>query len=315
VAAGEVWQVNHGLREAVLSLQRRSEEHDKVERELRAREAHFQRRCEDLERCLDERTRQLEEEIQKGKAAEEMQRNLKKDAEKKPQDNKTPSTLRPTATLFAHEVANSLNGILACLQLLNLKVQDQGFEDPELKSLVESATEEIKRLGSLLKNFRSFVQPQNYDFEPTDLRKIIDEIIAEDRLLYESNGVRLKCEFSDTLLPMMLDQEKIKQAILSICQNAVEAMPSGGVLTFRGYESEGRIFLEISDTGAGIPKGLEVFEPFRTTKPLSSGLGLPIVSQIISAHKGTIDYASEAGKGTTFKIALPAAGREGPIRL
>ena len=234
---------------------------------------------------------------------------------KSAQDTKTPSTLRPTATLFAHEVANSLNGIFACLQLLNLKAQDQGFEDPELKSLVGSATEEIKRLGSLLKDFRSFVQPQNYDFEPTDLRKIIDEIIAEDRLLYESNGVRLKCEFSDTLLPMMLDQEKIKQAILSICQNAVEAMPSGGVLTFRGYESEGRIFLEISDTGAGIPKGLEVFEPFRTTKPLSSGLGLPIVSQIISAHKGTIDYASEAGKGTTFKIALPAAGREGLIRL
>ena len=81
------------------------------------------------------------------------------------------------------------------------------------------------------------------------------------------------------------------------------------------YESEGRIFLEIGDTGAGIPKELEVFAPFRTTKPLSSGLGLPIVSQIISAHNGTIDYASAAGIGTTFKIALPAAGREGPIRL
>lgn len=232
--------------------------------------------------------------------------NVKKDAEKNSQDTNTDSTLRPTTTLFVHQVANSLNGTLACLQLLNLKVQDQGFEDPELKSLVKSATEEIKRLGSLLKDFRSFVQPQNYDFKPTDLRKIIDEIIAEDGLLYESNGVRLKCEFSDTLLPMMLDQEKIKQAILSVCQNAVEAMPSGGVLTFRGYQSEGRIFLEISDTGAGIPKDLEVFEPFRTTKPLSSGLGLPIVSQIISAHDGTIDYVSDLGHGTTFKIGLPA---------
>ena len=310
MAAGEGWRVNQGLREAVLSLQRRSEEHAKIEQELRTRETYFQRRCEDLERCLDERTRQLEEEIQKRKTAEEMLRDVKKDSEKHAQVTKTSSTLRPTATLFAHEVANSLNGIFACLQLLDLKAQDQGFEDPELKSLVGSATEEIKRLGSLLKDFRSFVQLQNYDFEPTDLRKIIDEIIAEDRLLYESNGVRLKCEFSDTLLPMKLDQEKIKQAISSICQNAVEAMPSGGVLTFRGYESEGRIFLEISDTGAGIPKGLEVFEPFHTTKPLNSGLGLPIVSQIISAHKGTIDYASEAGKGTTFKIALPAAGRE-----
>src|SRR4030095_391950 len=178
-----------------------------------------------------------------------------------------------------------------------------------------SATEEIKRLGSLLKDFRAFAQPQNYDFEPIDLRKLIDAVIAEDKLIYDSAGVRLNFEFPDTLLRVTLDQEKRKQAILSICKNAVEAMPSGGVLTFRGYESEGRILLEISDTGAGIPKGLEIFEPFRTTKPLSSGLGLPIVSQIISAHKGTIDYASEAGKGTTFKIALPAAGRDGPIRL
>src|SRR5262245_50767090 len=114
---------------------------------------------------------------------------------------------------------------------------------------------------------------------------------------------------------MMLDQEKIKEAILSICQNALEAMPSGGVLTFRGYQSEGRIFLEISDTGAGIPKDFEVFEPFRTTKPLSSGLGLRIVSQLISAHKGTIDYRSQDRKGTAFEIALPAGGRDGPRRV
>jgi signal transduction histidine kinase len=291
--------VNEGLREAVLALQRQCEEHGKIERELR-------KVCEDLRCLVDERTSQLEEEIQSRKAAEERLRSAKKDAEKKAQDSRSPATLRPTAALFAHEVANSLNGIFACLQLLDMKAQDQSGGDPELQSLVESATEEIKRLGALLKDFRSFVQPQNYDFEATDLRKMIDEVIAEDKLLYDSVGVRLKFEFPDTVLPITLDQEKIKQAILSICKNAIEAMPSGGVLTFRGYESEGRIFLEIVDTGAGIPKGLEVFEPFRTTKPRSSGLGLPIVSQIISAHNGTIDYVSDLGKGTTFKIGLPA---------
>src|SRR6266536_142596 len=306
MVAEEVWQVNQGLREAVLSLQRRAKEHEKVEQELRARETYFQRRCEDLERCLNERTSQLEEEIQNSKAAEEMLRSAKKDAEKKAQDSKDPSTFRATAALFAHDVANSLNGIFACLQLLDMKAQDLGGGDPELKSLVGSATEEIKRLGALLKDFRSFSQPQSYNFEPTDLRKMIDEVIAEHKLLYDSVGVRLKFEFPDTLLSITLDREKIKQAILRICKNAIEAMPSGGVLTFRGYESDGRMFLEIDDTGAGIPKGLEVFEPFRTTKPLTSGLGLPIVSQIISAHDGTIDYVSDLGKGTTFKIGLPA---------
>ena len=126
------------------------------------------------------------------------------------------------------------------------------------------------------------------------------------KVLYDSIGIRVKFDLPDNFTTRDVDQEKIQHAILCICKNAVEAMPSGGVLTFRGYESDGAVFLEIGDTGAGIPKGLEVFEPFQTTKPLSSGLGLPIVSQIISAHNGTIDYVSEPGKGTTFKIGLPA---------
>src|SRR5262245_53354469 len=120
VVGEEVWQVNQGLREAVLSLQRRSEEHEKVERELRIRETYFQRRCEELERRLSEKTRQLEEEIQSRKTAEEMLRGAKKDSEKSARDSKNPSTSRLTGALLAHEVANSLNGIFACLQLLDM---------------------------------------------------------------------------------------------------------------------------------------------------------------------------------------------------
>lgn len=266
----EARHVNPALRQAVLSLQRRSEESE----ELR-------------------------------KAAEDILRSVQKDAEKSVRDSERLAALETTATLFAHEVANSLNGIFASLQLLDMKAQEENSPDPELKSLLGSATQEIKRLGSLLQDFRSFVRPQEYYFEAIDLAGLIDEAINTEKLLYDSMGIKVKFEFPDALSPVMVDEEKIKQAILSICKNAVEAMPSGGVLKFRAYESEGGIFLEIADTGAGIPKGLEIFEPFLTTKPLGSGLGLPIVSQIISAHKGTIDYASEAGKGTTFKIGLP----------
>ena len=262
--------MNPALRQAVLSLQRRSEESE----ELR-------------------------------KAAEDILRSVQKDAEKSVRDCERLAALETTATLFAHEVANSLNGIFASLQLLDMKAREENSPDPELKSLLGSATQEIKRLGSLLQDFRSFVRPQKYYIEAMDLAGLIDEAINTEKLLYDSMGIKVKFEFPDALSPVMVDEEKIKQAILSICKNAVEAMPSGGVLKFRAYESEGGIFLEIADTGAGIPKGLEIFEPFLTTKPLGSGLGLPIVSQIISAHKGTIDYASEAGKGTTFKIGLP----------
>jgi signal transduction histidine kinase len=223
-----------------------------------------------------------------------------------PWDSEDPALLRAASALFSHEVANSLNGIFACLQLLDMKAQEQGLGDPELKSLLESAKGEIKRLGALLKDFRAFSQPQSYCFEPSDLRKIIDDVVAEDRLLYESAAVRLRFDFPDVLLRIAVDPDKMKHAILSLCKNSVEAMPSGGLLTFRGYQCEGKVFLEIGDTGAGISNEWEIFEPFRSTKSLRSGLGLPIVSQIIAAHKGTIDYVSELGKGTTFKIALPA---------
>jgi signal transduction histidine kinase len=273
VHAAVFWEarpVNPALRQAVLSLQRRSKESE----ELR-------------------------------KAAEDILRSAQKDAEKSARDGERLMALETTAALFTHEVANALNGIFASLQLLDIKVQEENSPDPELKFLLGSATHEIKRLGSLLQDFRSFVRPQKYYFEAIDLARLIDEAINTERLLYDSMGIKLKFQFPDDLSPVRVDEEKIKQAILSICKNAVEAMPSGGVLAFRGYECEGRVFLEIADTGAGIPQGLEIFEPFLTTKPLSSGLGLPMVSQIISAHEGTIDYASEAGRGTTFKISLP----------
>jgi signal transduction histidine kinase len=104
---------------------------------------------------------------------------------------------------------------------------------------------------------------------------------------------------------ILVDPEKIKQVILNLCKNAVEAMPEGGRLTVKATASEGEVMLEVTDTGEGIAHGIDVFQLFRTTKPEGTGLGLPIVQQIISDHKGTIKYRSEIGKGTTFTVVLP----------
>ena len=82
-------------------------------------------------------------------------------------------------------------------------------------------------------------------------------------------------------------------------------MPERGRLTCKTYQMNDNVILEVSDTGVGIPKELDAFQLFKTTKPYGTGLGLPIVEQIISEHRGTIDYVSEAGKGTTFLVTLP----------
>jgi signal transduction histidine kinase len=117
--------------------------------------------------------------------------------------------------------------------------------------------------------------------------------------------ITVELEFDDNLPLVSIDREKIKQVILNLCKNAVEAMPDGGTLKCKAYQTAGGVILEVADTGTGIPEGLDVFQLFKTTKPHGTGLGLPIVGQIISEHRGTVDYVTELGKGTAFIVSLP----------
>jgi signal transduction histidine kinase len=125
-------------------------------------------------------------------------------------------------------------------------------------------------------------------------------------MAYRATGITVKTAFENNLPPIRIDSAKIKQAVLNLCKNAIEAMRKDGCLTIKVYRSERRVVLEIGDNGIGVPRGVNIFELFKTTKPCGSGLGLPVVQQIVSAHNGTITYTTEAGHGTTFKVCLPA---------
>ena len=134
---------------------------------------------------------------------------------------------------------------------------------------------------------------------------MVEQVLAPNIQNYRNSGITVTLEFDENLPLVQLDQEKIKQVILNLSKNAVEAMPKGGFLTVRGYLSSAYVVLEFNDTGQGIPEGFEPFHLFKTTKPEGTGLGLSIVQQIISDHHGTVDYVSELGKGTTFRVSLP----------
>jgi len=108
----------------------------------------------------------------------------------------------------------------------------------------------------------------------------------------------------------MADQEKLAQVLLNLCKNAVEAMPRGGTLTVHGSWGGEQVSLTVSDTGVGVATGVNIFEPFTTTKETGTGLGLAIVQQIVAAHQGTITYTSESGQGATFTLILPIADQE-----
>jgi signal transduction histidine kinase len=214
-----------------------------------------------------------------------------------------------TAALFAHEVANPLQGISAALEFVKNDLEGAKYDVRVLISTIRRALLEIDRLGSLLHEFRSIACPQTTHYHKINLADATKEVLSCQRHAYAKAGITVKLEFDDALPWVMADPDKIKQVVLNLCNNAVEAMPGGGCMSVKGYRLAHMVVLEISDTGTGIPPGLNVFELFTTTKTGGSGLGLPLVRQIVLAHNGTINYTDVPmpGRGTTFKVHLPYA--------
>jgi signal transduction histidine kinase len=227
-----------------------------------------------------------------------------KKSEHKPQETGWPASVGARAAIFAHEVGNPLAGILLSLKYVEIQLEKQEANDPSLLSVIQGAIGEIDRLGSLLNEFRSLALEQTLNLRCADLPKVVEEVLTLEMIAYRAAGVTIKFAVEDALPPVRLDTKKIKQVILNLCKNAVEAMPDGGFLKLKCYRSRGMVILEISDDGVGVPDDINIFELYKTTKPGGMGLGLPLVQHIISAHNGTIAYKSAPGRGATFKISL-----------
>jgi PAS domain S-box-containing protein len=228
----------------------------------------------------------------------------RKESEQRLRETERLATLGTTAAVFAHEIANPLNGLSTSLEIATEFIEKADYQNPLLKETIQGANQEILRLTSLLGDYRSLARPQTVKIQQTNLRHIVEEVLAPNIRNYKAAGVEVAIELDENLPLVAVDPEKIKQVILNLCKNAVEAMPNGGLLTIKAYQTGNSVVLEFSDTGQGIPEGFDPFHLFKTTKPQGTGLGLPIVQQIVSDHHGTVDYVSELGKGTTFRVTL-----------
>jgi two-component system, LuxR family, sensor kinase FixL len=221
-------------------------------------------------------------------------------------ENERLVAIGTTAAKIGHELANPLNGMSLTIQLLEQRLNRQlSPVDSQITSTVNRLRNEVSRLGTLLEQFRSLSRREKFDFQPTTLTALVGEAIEIEMLRYAEKGIQVECSFASNLPTIIVDIDKMKQAIFNLAKNAAEAMAGGGRISIKGSASDNRIVLEISDTGTGIPTGINIFEPFFTTKPQGTGIGLSIVQQIVRAHGGSITYNSEHGKGTTFVIALP----------
>src|SRR5262245_20600572 len=215
--------------------------------------------------------------------------------------------IEATAALLAHEIANPLNGMYTSVQLLERHLaKQQQAPDTVLTSTVQDLTCEIRRLRSLLQDFRSLARPRKLDARPTNLKNVAAETLALEAARYEHSGIKLRLDFNPGLPLIIGDAEQLKQLLLNLCKNAAEAMTEGGQLTVRGYTRGCEVILEVADTGKGIPEGVNIFELFITTKSDGTGLGLAIARQIALAHGAKITCSSEPEKGTTFRVAFPS---------
>lgn len=226
-------------------------------------------------------------------------------------DSERLATIGATAAQLAHEIGNPLNGMATTIQILERHLTKQTSPaDEVLISAVQDLAQEIARLRSLVQRLRTLARPRLLELHPTDVTAVAAEVLRRETPAYAERHIRVEQTFATPFPLVMANTDELTQVLLNLCKNAAEAMPRGGTLTVRGFPSGTQVSVEVSDTGEGIPEGVNIFAPFVTTKSKGTGLGLAIVQQIIAAHEGTITYTSASGQGTTFTLMLPAVPAE-----
>lgn len=203
-----------------------------------------------------------------------------------------------------HEVKNPINAISLHLQLLQNKLQQA---EPDTRRHLDVIGSEIHRLDRVVQILVDFTRPHDLKLEELDLRKLLENTIVLTGPDARQHGVVVMREFPDEPLLVKVDSDLMKQAVLNIVLNAVQAMPEGGILTVAARREEGMVVAEIRDQGPGMPTEIRerVFELYFTTKKDGSGIGLAQTYQIMQWHFGSVEFDSAEGPGTTCRLRLP----------
>jgi signal transduction histidine kinase len=216
------------------------------------------------------------------------------------------SSLARITAGVAHEVKNPLNSMRLWLE--NLKESLPANSEVSFQA-VRVLDNEIDRLDRVVKRFLDFTRPVEMHMEDISLTEVLSSVIELARPQTERANVKVKMQLAGDLPATRGDQELLRQAVLNLVLNAVEAMKDGGVLSITLERRGENAVILVKDTGKGIPpeQRMRVFQLFFTTRKGGSGLGLATAFRIVQLHNGSIDFVSEVGRGTEFRIELPFA--------
>jgi signal transduction histidine kinase len=223
------------------------------------------------------------------------------------------------ASGLAHEIRNPLNSIALQLSILERRL---GKLEPEaaagLEELAGIIRSEIRRLDALVGDFLLFSRTNRVSFAPASLEDLADEVMRLLHLEASQTGVRLERHppVGAPIPAFPMDAEKMKQVVINLVRNAIEALPQGGTVVVETAAQDGRAELVVRDDGPGLPPGVDIFQLFVTTKDRGTGLGLSLAQQIVVSHGGEISAEDQPSGGAAFRVSLPlpAAAEKGAVR-
>ncbi|RPI99772.1 MAG: HAMP domain-containing sensor histidine kinase, partial [Deltaproteobacteria bacterium] len=219
------------------------------------------------------------------------------------------SSLGQLAAGFAHELKNPLTSIKMILQAAGKgsSPSRSGLTEEDVNVVLK----EVKKLDSILTQFLTFAKPPRLQLKPMDLKETVEEVVSLMKAEFKQRAVVIVSEMPQDLPKIRGCDKEIKQVLINLFLNSLQAMPEGGILRIMADEVANNhhkeVHLKVEDSGEGIPEEnrAKVFDPFFTTKEHGVGLGLSVIYSIIKEHHATIHLQSHVGKGTTFTLAFP----------
>jgi len=207
----------------------------------------------------------------------------------------------------AHEIKNPLNAIALHVEVLKAKLASSEIGSEE----IEVISREIRRLDRVVKSFLDFTRPVELQLQTLNLAAMLDEAASLVAFDAGTRGVEIVLEQPDGDALVHADRDLLQQALLNVVFNGVQAMPDGGVLRLGLKDRGSRWLVRIADEGVGIPEDAreQIYQLYFTTKEKGSGIGLAMTFRVVQLHGGTIEFDSEPGIGTEFRIELPAVRR------
>lgn len=251
--------------------------------------------------ALGDRLKQAREKAERN--AEERQKaydELQKTFEQLLQAEKL-SSLGELSAGIVHEVRNPLGAIKGAVEIL----EDELAEDSPRREFADLAKKEVERLDKLVGEFLRFARPATLSVGENDLNKIAESVISLVENQATAQSVSIERNLQKNLSKVSVDGEQIKQVLLNLAINSLQAMPNGGKLFFRTFSEDKFCVVEVGDTGGGIDEKIsgKIFDPFFTTKEKGVGLGLSIAHKIVSQHNGKLSVESKNGN-TAFTLHL-----------